>query len=592
MRRVLAPVLLVALAAGLLNGGVRPAETVLLAVLALGGVAAAWAWRRPGAQALAPPPVWLEAAVVAGVVAAFAVSVAVLPSADQPMGDGWMRYLRNAVVLQEHEWGRWQQWRAPLHAWICLRLAGPAGGLVEANQWVSAVSVTLSLPLSWWIGRRAVGRWPALVGLGILAGWADLRVLALQTIPYPLLTLFLLAAVVCAAEALLGHAGAPAPGAERRRADRRPYPWALGAGVFMGLAWGTDLRGSALTAALCGLAVLACAHPRVRWRGLVVAGCIAVVAVPLSMVLLGLVEVELFSLQEQVKLQRNLNAQAMGAVCAVDVERMPVITDLVSACAAATLRSNVVRVGAASIVSLPFWLLLGGAGAVAHALQPPAPGPPGRVDPGPWSLALLVVPVLPFVPSLAMVPTHHRYVLCMVPFVVPVLGRGLVACMDRVPRGVAVGWLALVVVALAACWQVSDHTLLARVQGRAASDQPTSVVFGQEAYAHLRRDLRAQLAPGDRVLDCAHAGMEMRLYPADVEEPPTGSSARVCARWVAAPPDPERRTWLLVPLDHARDVDPGWVLQQTVDAKGMALGLYLGSPAATAPGRTGPASPP
>lgn len=556
MRRFAAPLVLLGLIAGLLNGGLRPAEMVLLPLLALGLAAALWAWKRPDTGGLEPPPVWLEATVVGGVVAAFVVSVWMLPSADQPMGDGWMRYLRNAVVLQEHEWARWQQWRAPLHAWICLRLAGPTGGLVEANQWVSATSIALVLPLSWWLGRVTVGRWAALVGLGLLAGWADLRVLALQTIPYPLFTLFLLAAVVCTAQAL-----------------RRHWAWGLGAGLFMGLAWGTDLRGSALTAALCGLSGLAAALPAVRWRGLVVAGCIAVVAVPVSMAALGLVEVELFSLQEQVKLQRNLNAVSMGAVCAVDVERMPELMDLFSACGAATLRGNVVRVGAASIVSLPFWLVLLGAGVMP--LQRRAPST-GSVDLGLWGLGLLLVPVVPFLPSLGLVPTQHRYVLCMVPFLIPLAGRGLVGCVDRLPRGLALGWLAAVVVALSGSWQLSDRTLLARVQGRAASDQPRSVVLGQETYALLRRDLRAQLEPGDRVLDCAHAGMEMRLYPADVDEPPTGSSARVCARWIAAPPAGEGRMWLLVPLAQTERIDPAWSLQQTVEVKGTSLGLYLG----------------
>lgn len=450
----------------------------------------------------------------------FLALVLSIPLGNMPMGDGWMRYLRNAQVLDTEEWQRWQRWRAPGHALAIHALMPLTGGLVQAARVLSIGATTLLLPATWWLGRLAFGRWPALFGLLLLAGWADLRAMALQTTPYAMVALLLaLAAGLCLA-ALEGRT-------------------ALGllAGAVLGLGWGADLRVSGLSLAMAGACALAGVSRGIRWRGPLVAAGLLLVAFPLSQSILHAIPVELFPLSEQVALQRDLNAQFVGGDCFDTQGRMPVLSDLLLDCTRRTAWE--------SLRKLPAWFplpplllaLLGVVGLLSPKRQEA------------WRLLPLLALLLPAIPSLLMVPFFHRYGLLLAAPLAALGGAGL----WRICRRLGARWGPVVgvslLLALGVAWQASSHTLLARIEGRAGHEgapMPSGLSVGNEV-ARLVGTLQARAAPTDAISDCAHLDLSLRLYPREVRAPSMPAIPKACPRIYAAGAGSAAVAWLVAP---------------------------------------------
>ena len=495
----------------LLPGGITGWELAFGALLLIAGARGS-AVRDPSPS----PPAWLEGLLVIGAAALFLWLVLRVPVGDEPMGDGWMRYLRNAHVFDTGQWQQWQRWRAPGHAWLMRLLTPLAGSLTGAARWVGVGSTAALLPLTWWLTRGTLGRWPALLGLGVLLSWADLRALALQTTPYAVLAACIVGGAAFVAVALRGRAA-----------------WAIGAGLLMGLGWGSDLRGAALTACLVVLALVAGLHPSVQRRGPLVGLIVAVIAVPLAWGILHSIPVDLYPLSRQIVLQRDFNAASAGGDCLDTVGRLPAISDLWGACAQKTLSTNLGHLQAWFPIS-PF--ALGALGLVGLVSRGGAPW---------WGRLLIVGMVLPGLPTPVLVPFFHRYGLAVAPFAAALAGGGLWALAGRAgPRLGPVLGLGVVAV-LGAGWQAMDSTLIARVEGRGGEGLgPTGVAVNSEMN-RLVGWLRAEAAPEDQIVDCVQAGLSLRLAPREVTEPPKPVMVRVCQPIFATPPT--ERTWLLAP---------------------------------------------
>lgn len=495
------------------------------------------------APARDPGPGWLDLAVVAGVVVLFAASVAMAGLGDVPMGDGWMRYLRNVQVLDTGQWDQWQRWRAPGHAWALHALMSVAGGLVQGAHLLTLVSTALLLLATWGLGWKVFGRWPALFALLFLAGWPDLRVMALQTTPYAAVSLL-----------LATGAGLCLLGLERR-------PWlGLGAGLVLGLAWGTDLRASGLSVLLAGACLMASAWREVRWRGPLVALGLLLVAVPLSQALLRSVPVQILPLSQQIALQRDLNAQNVGADCFQAHGRMPALSDLLLDCTRRTALGNWNKLR--DWLPVPAWLaaLLAVLGAFSL--------PRSRS----WRLLPHLALLVPAVGTFAMVPFYHRYCMLIAAPAATLGGAGLWWILRRLgPRaGPLSGCLLLL--GLAVAWQGSPDTLLARVQGRQDVRRgalPAGLTANNEV-ARLVRTVRQEVGPDAPLTDCTRLDLGLRLYPRPVRfDPPARGGLPDCTAVFAA--GDQEEAWVVAPA-MATGQASGWrVVERFHIERGVVL---------------------
>ncbi|MDP6931709.1 MAG: hypothetical protein QGG40_02290, partial [Myxococcota bacterium] len=204
--------------------------------------------------------------------------------------DAW-QYLGNALSLQTGDGALYHPFRDPLHAALVAKLSGPAGGLREAAEWISLLSVTATIPLVWGLGRVAFGR---LVGLLAMVLWVE----------NPDIYLF---GGYHGSYALLGAATTAGLGATLL-AVHRDLRWTVVAGLAMGLAWATDQRAISWTlVASVGLALSGWRHP--AWRRRLGASLgLLVLAGTLGTASGTLAPVPLASLSERVLNQRTKTA--------------------------------------------------------------------------------------------------------------------------------------------------------------------------------------------------------------------------------------------------------------------------------------------
>lgn len=439
---------------------------------------------------------------------AFVVWARLLPYDDWPLGDGWNRYLGNAIVLAEGRWEAWHAWRGPVHAGATLALTPLAGTLVRASQAVALLSTAALLPLTWALARRLVGPRAALVALGLLLAWPDLRLFAWFSGPYPL------------QGALL------AGGALALLAPARAAP--LAAGLCLGLAAATDAR-----AALQGAALLA----GLAGRGATPSRALAAAAVAglVGTALVALLPADLHSLRELAALQRA-HAAPLVAECARGGPAAALsLADLLGPCARGMLALNLDRAREA----------------VPDALFPLAPLAalgllPRQRAPAPLGL---LPPLLVTLPSVLLVAVQHRYLVPLAPFAAVLAAAGL----DRLGRGTP--WIGLVPLAAGLAWHVGGPTLLTRAGGArggtATADlaRPGPVVLAARAVRDAHR-------PGERVLDCANGNLRERLWPIPVEtvQPGAGGPPRACRAALAAP----GAGWVLVRPGPGLVLGPGW----------------------------------
>lgn len=175
-----------------------------------------------------------------------------------------------------------------------------------------------------------------------------------------------------------------------------------------------------------------------------------------------------------------------------------------------------------------------------------------------WFLAL---PILPALPSLLLVRVMHRYGVPLAPFGVGLAAVALDRVVAPVPRG---RWLLLgaLVAATMVPWTGYPGTLLARAWGERP---PGGAAFGvvlteDRGLVHVRRLLR-EAGDDTLVVDCARAGMRLRLYPRAVEEQGTGRADRQprrCRTLLAhGAPTP---MWLLTVVAADTPIAPSWTV--------------------------------
>ena len=481
-------------------GGTTPAEGVLLVALILGA-----AGLRSQSAFEPTPRVWWTAIALLTLV--FAASSAVLVARDRPIGTDWMAYLKNAVALGADLPHLYQRWRGPVHAWMLLLLTPVTGGLIEASQATSLLAAVVCVPLTGWLGFQVGGPLVGIVAASLLAGWADLRVYAVSSTPYPL--------VAC-----LSLFGTNLVWWVANRASR--WGWAP-AGLVFGLAYGADLRAatSAVTAALGS------------WRPGVTRPLLLVLLLTFGVgsAAIHSLPVELIPLREQVTLQRDLNAREGLGTCPKRGNEPPTFEDLTGRCGRTTLLANLGRAGG----TMPFGLELFAAlflGGLWHLRG---------------SRLLLGLPVASLAPGLLMIGVQHRYFVPLAPGLA-VIGAGALVALLGGSRLGRVG-LALTTIGLAVGWHVTPGTFWSRANGPPSEgfDMAASLV-APSAFVPARAALRAA-GPEDRIVDCTRADLRVRLYPHPVDtSPPAGPGqlSKLCRQLASRGPTASGTTWLFV----------------------------------------------
>jgi hypothetical protein len=556
------PALLLAVAAlggALALGGLRPAEAALL-----GGLGLLVALRATDRFGAATPtrtaPAWLDTLVVAVITLAFFAAAAPLGNPDQPAGTDWFAYLGNAVAAGDGEWAQYHDWRGPLHAWACLALVPLSSGLIAASQHLSLLCATALVPLTWWTGRMLLGRWPALLATGLLAGWADLRLFAVYSTPYALL----------AATGTLGIA--------LTVASRRRPVLVVPAGFALGLAIATDLRGVPFGGAVV-LAALIAAVPTpettpetatpTRLRRIAVVGGLALATALTGAGVLGALPVRLVPLAEQVALQRDLNAREGVGACDPQGNTLPTLGEVFGGvfgeCGRTTLAGNL-AVGAAALpIELSALALLVGLGLLVAR--------DGR--------AFLLLPLLPTLPSLLLIGGQHRYFVPLAPLLA-LLGAAALAWLTRAAgRRRAIGGATVVamVAVLAIAWSVWPGTLWVRAHTGRSVD-PGSLLEGPSTFGHLRTALVPRLEATDTVVDCARAGLRMRLYPHPVDTKNTnaGALSKECTRLLHNGSRARGVKWLVVVVAPNEPVAASWEVVWRAPESAGREALLLRSP--------------
>lgn len=467
----------------------------------------------------------LEALGIAACAAWVVADAAALPLRDQPIGTDWQRYLGNAVAIAEHQWGDYQTWRGPLHAFVSLAVMPAAGHLLEATQWVSMGAVAALVVLAGALGRRVVGPGGGLAVALLLAGWPDLAVQARMSTPYPLF-------------AALVAAGLLAVDASR---DGGWIAAAIGALAF-GLAGAADARGAGLTAAALVGAWVAGGSAR---RAATLAG-VAAGAWVLRAVVVARVPVQLLSLLEQVALQRDLHAREGGIPACVDHHGvLPGLAELFGPCGQATFGHNLARM--AEVAPLPAVLV---AAVAACGLQRRS--------------AMLAAVCATVLPAAFLVGIEHRYLLPLAAPVAVLVVAGAARIGAWMPRPTAarIAVLALTVVALTLGWRAHDSL---RARMTAAPDvrldprrAPAVRLGSPPPTLETRRWIREHAHDGSRIVDCAGLALELRLYPWPVDTiARNGRPSARCAALLAAPATPDTfvlaresadASWLAAPL--------------------------------------------
>jgi hypothetical protein len=534
-------------------GGLRPAEIAFL--LGMGG----WLLVRyvPGARPGTPPAPspWAELALVAVLTVAFGAAASTLLDGDRPYGTDWSAYLRTAIASADGDWERYQRWRGPAYGWASVAANAVTGNLVVSSQLVSWAGATALVPLTWWLTRSLAGPWPALLAAGLLAGWADLRLFAVASTPY---TMF--AALLTLGAAALG-AAVTGPGR---------LPLGVLAGGALGAATLTDLRGGPTTVALVvGALVLVATRARAdlalarrRTAAVVVAGALAAGTAQAGFAALP---IELLPLSDQIALQRDLHAREGRPGCGAKGMTAPTLADLTSECGTLSVRRNLAR-GAAT---LPTGLLLF-VGIVGIGVAYARAGAP-----------FLLLPVLPLLPSLALIAVQHRYLVPVAPQLAALGGvalHGLATAAAPVGRRQLAGlFAAAIVIALAVSWHTWPTGLWARAHLPVSDIDPALTLPDASPYSTASQLLREDLRPKDRVVDCARAGLTERLHPHLVEQEvprASGVLSRGCARILAAPP--KRRTWVLAVVPPDTEIDPAWSAQFSEPVAHSPVVLFRG----------------
>ncbi len=482
--------------------------------------------------------------------AAFALHAWRLVPLSEPLGVDVQRYLGNAVALSTGELEGYHTWRAPLHAWAVLGLAPLAGGLVPASQLLALIAVTALLPLTAWLGRTLLGPWCALLGLGLLVGWADLVLFARASTPYPLNALLLTVGLASGVAAVLRHRG-----------------WWVACGLALGLLIGGDVRGGALAAAVLGGA--AWLGTRVAARGLAPGLVLAaLLAVGVGAGVRASLPIPLTPLAEQVQFQRELHARGGPPTCR---EHLPPLGPgaLLTPCSRDTLVSNLARGDRASPVPLAGLVLLVGLGAVVRTRRAAA-GP-------------LLLPVATALPTALLVGFEGRYLLPLAPGLSLLGAAGLLALLRPLGRRAPLA-AAVAVLALGAAWQAHDATALAhaRTPGGPGSPPGAGRLLQTSPLAEVSARL-AEAGPQDRLVDCTRSGLQTWVFPRPVETWRPGRGHRTdprCTRVLARGPDTQRATWVLLRLRPGATAPEPWeeVLRDPVADAGGQLVLLRGQP--------------
>ena len=478
---------------------------------------------------------WIEPLLIGVAVLYVEWQAAALPLRDQPIGTDWQRYIGNAVAISERQWGDYQAWRGPLHAFVSLAVMPAAGHLLEASQWVSMGAIAVVIAATAALARRMIGPGAGLCAAALLAGWPDLVIQARMSTPYPLFAALTIAGMyaldVCA--------------------GRRWMP-AMFAALLFGVAAATDARGGGLAAAaVIGTMIAASRHSRDpdatpltegRWARatpLAIGAAVLAGAWLVRAIIVGRVPVQLLSLLEQVALQRDLHAREGGiAACIEHRGVLPGIAELFGPCGQATALSNLARLSA--IAPVPWWI-------VAAVL---ALGVTRRN-------AMVVAACLTVLPAAFIVGIEHRYLL---PLAGPV-AIGLVSGARRIGgKRAAVGWAAvgLAIAGISVGWRFHD-SLYARMSAPILSGMdprraPAVRIVSLPPTSEARGWLREHASADSNIIDCAGLDLDLRLYPWQVNEiAKNGRPSSRCADLLAAPATPNTYVW-------ARGTaDPSWV---------------------------------
>ena len=475
---------------------------------------------------------WLEPLLVGLAVLYVEWQAAALPLRDQPIGTDWQRYVGNAVAISERQWGDYQAWRGPLHAFVSLALMPAAGHLLEASQWVSMGAVAVLIAATAALARRMGGPGAGLCAALLLAGWPDLVIQARMSTPYPLFAALTIAGMY----------------ALDMCAGRRWMP-AMFAAMLFGLAAATDARGGGLAAAAviggtiaAGLSAPNAARPpQGRWdRAVPVLTGAAVLAGAwlVRAIVVGRVPVQLLSLLEQVALQRDLHAREGGiAACIEHRGVLPGITELFGQCGQATAVSNLARLSA--IAPIPWWIV---AAVLALGVQ--------RRN------AMVIAVCVTVLPAAFIVGIEHRYLLPLAGPVAILLVSG--ARRLGAKRQIA-GWAAVGVLlaAISVGWRFHD-SLYARMSAPILSGMdprraPAVRIVSLPPTSEARGWLREHASADSNIIDCAGLDLDLRLYPWQVNEiAKNGRPSSRCAELLAAPATPNTYVW-------ARGTaDPSW----------------------------------
>jgi hypothetical protein len=261
---------------------------------------------------------------------------------------------------------------------------------------------------------------------------------------------------------------------------------------------------------------------------------------------LAALPVSLRPLSEQVALQRELHAREGAEQCAGE----PSLAQVFGPCGRATLSNNLGASGDVFPVELATLVVLLVVGLAAS----------------PGARAWLLLPILPTLPSLVLVGAQHRYFVPLAPLLALLAGAGLAwvaSAAGRAPRGTVgrgPGLLALVVVVgLGVAWHTAPGTLWTRAHTGKGID-PGSLLEGPSVYGRVRAALAPRLGPRDTVVDCARAGMGLRVYPHRVEDAPpvAGELSRDCAVLVRTGSRARGVKWVIAVVGPYEVLAPSW----------------------------------
>lgn len=492
----------------------------------------------------------------------FLVASTSLPARDQPLGTDWYAYAQNALALSEGPLSAYDHWRGPVHAWACLALARPFGSLVAASQAVSAVSLTAALPLTWWLGRAVVGRTSAALATLLLACNADFLLFSRTSTPYPLFTMLLLASFAASWLAW----------------EKQSARWAALAGGLIGVAAGTDARCFAYALPVLAISgVVTSPNSESRAQRLTRLSILGI-AIALTWAMVRTIcPVELVSLPDQFILQRNLNHAGFPGICGGPEPDFPGLDEWFSRCGRDTFRLNLARADAAVPIPWAYMFALSVVGLFTRADDQRARA---------W---LLAIPLLPLFFSLPIVGVEHRHVLPVAPYGALLLAAGGTGVVDRLARRakrgdsrvtfvlctVLVGWFAR-------AWYRHPGSPSFRARSGLATQghAPAQRLGDTGGIIGITRMLRDDADPQDRIVDCARAGLNLRLYPTRVEENgvgPGGRASSACRRMLAAPSvltHTTKHTWLLTEVRADDAVATDWMPLTSYGAGEGRVTLY------------------